>query len=101
MMVRVTRNEEEFLASHVSVLPERSVVLGRFADEEMSEAIFAIVVPTVDVTTQPPPSGAVDYGSSRKVFRDAAQQQGLPPIERRKVNQDLSCEAWARRGLRF
>ncbi len=92
MMVRVTRDGGEFLASHVSVLPERSVVLGRFADEEMSEAIFAIVVPTVDVTTQSPPSGSLDYVSSRKVFSDAAQQHGLPPIERRKVNQDLSCE---------
>ncbi len=92
MMVKVNRGEKEFLASHVSVLPERSVVLGRFADEEMSEAIFAIVLPKVDVAAESGSLSAPEMSSQREKSADASYRRGLPPVKKKAIEKDISCD---------
>ena len=79
MQVKIVRGAETFIESHISVLPGRSVILGRFADQSMTEADFVIVVPQIDVAAVEGASAverAPDAGS-----KPMAQQQkiGLPP----------------------
>jgi|GEM_PF-6521211 len=81
MLIKILREEESFLESHLSVLPGRSVILGRFADGEMEEAVFAVIVPVIEVAAIPK-KAAVEavYSASADRVR-VVRKTGLPPPE--------------------
>jgi len=57
----------------------------------MREAVFAIVVPVIDVVTDPQPE--IKFGrGGRYEEADAVQEFGLPPVEKKLAGLDISCE---------
>jgi len=92
MTVKVDKASESFIESHISVLPGRSVILGRFADENMTEAVFAIIVPEIDVAAL---TETDNVKSTRRIMPAEESQMemkaGLPPAMPRKVNRDFDC----------
>ncbi|MFC1475461.1 energy transducer TonB [Candidatus Zixiibacteriota bacterium] len=96
MMVKITHETKSFLESHVSVKPSRSVVLGRFADEQMGEAVFVVVAPVVEVEVAPK-LGARESDATRSIefgmkkSAGAMQKKGLPPPEPEVQESSFPC----------
>jgi TonB family protein len=96
MMLKITRGAKSFLESHVSVKPGRSVVLGRFADEQMGEAVFVVVAPVVEVEVAPKLSAretdAVRFSEfSGESSAGAMQKKGLPPPKPKGQKSSFPC----------
>jgi len=89
MMVKITNNTQPFLESHVSVKPGRSVVLGRYADEQMGQAVFVVVAPEVEVEVAPKLDSRTM--SDETVVTFGAKQHGLPPPEQEEAQPLLTC----------
>jgi protein TonB len=96
MMVKITRETKPFLESHVSVKPGRSVVLGRFADEQMGQAVFVVVAPVVEVEVAPKLGARetdavrfIEFGGEKSA--GALQKKGLPPPEPEVQKSSFPC----------
>jgi len=92
MTVKVDKENESFIESHISVLPGRSVILGRFADQDMEEAVFAIIVPEIDVAVL---TEAVSMRNARRIMPaeepPMERKAGLPPATPKKQIRTYDC----------
>ena len=79
MLLRITRGAKPFIESRICVIPGRSVVLGSFADQKMKEAIFAVVVPDIDVSAVGDGLSAPTVSGPGTEPAGKAAKIGLPP----------------------
>lgn len=91
MMVKITNNKTPFLESHVSVKPGSSVVLGRYADEHMGQAVFVVVAPEVEVEVAPKLDAVNIKDLMSEPFGGAERKSGLPPPEKRELQAPSPC----------
>ncbi len=91
MMVKILNNAAPFLESHVSVIPGSSVVLGRYADEHMGQAVFVVVAPEVEVAIAPKLNAIESAEPMAATYGGAEKKAGLPPPEQREVQAALPC----------
>jgi len=91
MLVKISHKDEPFLESHISVLPERSVVLGRFADEKMNKAIFAVIVPIVEVAALAKNASERGNYVGLEDQEELVRKTGLPLPEPKRKKSAYGC----------
>jgi hypothetical protein len=90
MLVKVAKDGESFITSHVSVFPERSVILGRALDDGRADAAFIAIVPIVDVVSLQPDE--VELAQKQNTLTaPLSKMAGLPPIEVEEVVNRYPC----------
>lgn len=99
MMVTISRKGESFIESHVSVKPGRSVVLGRFADEQMGQAVFAVVAPVVEVEVAPKLGAMEKTDAVSRATIAPVTKKGLPPPGPKKWETSVPCPTDTKPGI--